>query len=246
MLAALYIAQNDSLQSHDKERAIDYAEKAYSFAGRVDPVLELEAIHALAGSYIFLQPEKSRAGLDLAVEMRDKAHRYGCPDKEIAALTLMSMARYASNNIDEMIDLAKKAFELTDPDDEDPNPRRVALQLQAEGEMLRGNHQAALDWCLQALQIVERAWAQEAIEELRQELLSQSRAICTQIIENLYELNSRNASMEYARQALDFASAGIRNWSGAFLKYEASSHWCASRVLLRATPSTNSRNNEPT
>jgi CHAT domain-containing protein len=205
MLVKLYIAQNDSLQSQDKESAIDYAEKAYSLRGGVDSALELEAIHALAGTYVFLQPGKSREGFKLAVEMRDKARRAGWPDQEVAALTLMSMAKYAANNVDEMIDLAGEAFELTNPEDENPNPRRVTLQLQAQGEMLKGNHQAAIQWCLKALQTVEMAWAQEGMEELRRELMSQSRAICTQIIKNLYELNSRNPSPEYARLAFDFA-----------------------------------------
>lgn len=204
-LAALYTRLSESLRLEDKEKAIFYAEKANSLRVGLEPRLELKAIHALAGMYLFVQPERSAEGLALASEMRDRAHLAGCIDDEIAALTLMSMAKYARNDIDAMIGLARAALELTSPEDEDPNARRIALQLQADGEMVRGNYRAALDSCLKALETVEGAWASEQIEELRRELLSQSRAICTQIIRNLYALNSTHPDMEYARQAFDYA-----------------------------------------
>jgi CHAT domain-containing protein len=204
-LVELYTSANELLQLQDKERAIAYAEKAYSLCAGVEPVLELKAIHTLAGTRLFLEPNRSQDGLALAAEMRIRARRLGCRDEEVAATTLMSMGKYVTNHIEEMIDLAGEALELISPADDNPGPLRIALQLQADGEMSRGNYTAALQLCLKALRNVERAWAKESIEELRQELLSQSKTICTQIIKNLYALNARHPSEEYAHQAFDFA-----------------------------------------
>jgi CHAT domain-containing protein len=204
-LVKLYAALNASPDSNDKDKAIEYAENGYRLSNALDPESELQAIYGLAGAYLFLATERSQEGLALASRMRHRAQQVGCIDEEVDALTLMSMGKYAENDIEAMIGYAREAFALTSAIDENPGPRRIALQLLADGEMKSGNYQKALDWCLKALQTVESAWAKESIEDLRQELLSQSKAICTQIIMNLYALNSRHPNSEYARQAFDYA-----------------------------------------
>jgi CHAT domain-containing protein len=204
-LVELYTTLKAAPELRDKKQAIEYAENTNNLCSGLDPELELAAMDSLAGSYIFLTPERLQEGLELASRMRRRARETGCIDSEVAALALMSMGEHARNNIDEMIRLADSSLTLTSPTDEDPNARRIALQLLADGEMARGNYRAALDWCLKALQTVESAWGKEVIEELRHDLLSQSKAICTQIIMQLYALNSRNPDAEYARQAFDYA-----------------------------------------
>ncbi|MBI3949134.1 MAG: CHAT domain-containing protein [Acidobacteria bacterium] len=202
-LVRLYTSLFKFLLLKDKEKAVNYAQKAYALRQGLDPVLELSVTDTLARAY--LMSGRSQEGSKLAIETRRIAHLLSCRDKEISILNLMSMAYYRLNNIEEMIRSAREAAELTSPDNEDLNPRRTALQLQAKGEMLRGNYETALRLCLNALQTTEDAWAREPIEEPRQELLSQSKAICTQIIRNLNALNARHPSSEYARQAFDFA-----------------------------------------
>ncbi|HYU99717.1 MAG TPA: CHAT domain-containing protein [Pyrinomonadaceae bacterium] len=204
-LVELYTSLKAAPQLRYKKQAIEYAEDANRLCSGLDPELELAAMDSLAGTYIFLTPERLQQGLELASLMRTRARETGCIDYEVSALALMSMGEHARNNIDEMIRLADSSLALTSPTDEDPNARRIALQLLADGEMARGNYQAALEWCLKALQTVERAWGKEVIEELRHDLLSQSKAICTQIIMQLHALNSRNPHAEYARQAFDYA-----------------------------------------
>jgi CHAT domain-containing protein len=141
---------------------------------------------------------------------------------------MMSMRLYMLKNAEQTIRLAREAVELTHPGDEDPNPRRIALQMQAGGEMLRGDHEAALQLCVKALQIVEDAWARAPVEELRHEYLTQSKAISTQIIQNLYALNARYPSSEYARQAFDFAE---RSRSRSLLDQLAREH-TQTRVVI--------------
>lgn len=204
-LVELYTSLKAAPQLRDKKQTIEYAEKANYLCAGLDPELELAALDSLAGTYIFLTPGRLSEGLELASRMRTRARETGCIDFEVAALSLMSMGEHATNNIDEMIRLADLSLALTSPTDDDPNARRIALQLLADGEMAEGNYQAALNWCLMALQTVESAWGKEVIEELRQDLLSQSKAICTQIIMELHALNSRNPDVEYARQAFDYA-----------------------------------------
>ncbi len=204
-LVRLYTSLNAAPELNDKQKTIEYAESSYRLSSGLDPVSELRAIHTLAGAYLFFVPDRLQEGLALAGRMRLRARQVGCIDEEVAALTLMSMGNYAANDIEAMIVCAREAFALTSPVDEDPGPRRVALQLLADGEMKIGNNQQALDWCLKALQTVESAWAKESIEDLRQELLSQSKSICTQIIMNLHALNTLYPSSEYARQAFDYA-----------------------------------------
>jgi CHAT domain-containing protein len=204
VLAELYASLNGGAGFPDKEQAIAYAEKAYALSAGLGPELELEALHSLAGSYLFLKPERSPEGFELASRMRVRAREIGYVDYETTALALMSMAKYATKNIDEMIQLATESLALTVPNDEDPTASRIALQLLADGEIGRGNYRAALAWCLKALQGVESAWAKEGVEELRQDLLSQSKAICTQIMIELNALNSSDPSSEYAREAFDY------------------------------------------
>ena len=204
-LAVLYMALNDLLQTEERDKAIEYAQMAYDLREGLDPVLDLKTTYRLAGSYLFLQPNKTLEGMTLATAVRDTARRLECADEEAAALALMSMAQYAAGDFDAMIQSARNSLAMTMPQDGNPNPRRVALQLLADGETARGSHQAALDWCHKALETVESKWAIETIEELRRELLSQSRAVCTQIIRNLYALNARSPRTEYAREAFDYA-----------------------------------------
>lgn len=205
ILVEFYTALNTILQAEEKEKAIAYAEKAYALSEGVDPVLEIKAGQALAGTYLFLKAGKYDEGLALAAEMRARARRLGYLDEEVSATIMMSIGKFVTNNIEEMIHLAGEAIALTDPADENTNPRRIALQLKADGEMLRGNNQAALKACLETLQSVETAWLRESVEELRRELLAQSNSICTQIIRNLYALQAGHPSREYARQAFDYA-----------------------------------------
>src|SRR5437868_302188 len=204
-LVSLYTSLSTLLQSQDKEKAISYAESAYGLREGLAPALELKALYTLAGTYLFLDPGRSKEGMALAEQMRDKARQAGCLDEEVGSLALISMARYAAGDVPAMIDSARQSLELTPAEDENPNNKRIALQLLAEGEKARGDNSAALSWCLRALDTVETAWAKERIEELRRELLSQSRAICTQIIGNLDAMNRSHPRMEFARQAFDYA-----------------------------------------
>jgi CHAT domain-containing protein len=202
-LTHLYTSLYGFHLEQDQDKAVEYAQKAYALRHGLDPTLELATTYTLAKAY--LMSDKSEEGLKLAIETRRMAHHLGCRDKEIDILTSMSMAYGSLNNIEEMIRSAREAARLTSPDDEDLEPRRKALQMHASGEMLRGNYETALQLCLEALRATEDAWAREPIEELRQDLLSQSKAICTQIIRNLNALNARHPNSEYARQAFDFA-----------------------------------------
>ncbi len=201
--ARLYISLFNFVRLQDKERAIKYARKAYALRGGVDPLFKFQAIFTLADAYSL--SGRSEEGLRLATEARHLAHRLGCTGEETFMLIWMSMEYYRLNRIEQMISRAREAVELTGPDNEDPEPRRVALQLQADGEMLRGNYEGALQLCLEALRTTERAWVREPVEELQWNYLAQSKAICTQIIMNLYALNLRHPNREYARQAFDFA-----------------------------------------
>jgi CHAT domain-containing protein len=200
----LYTSLSAFFRRRDEGKATEYAKQAYALREGVDPVLEVKASHMQAGTLMFLIPGKTEEGLRLAAEARRKVHQLGCLDDEVSILTTMSLAHFKLNNIDETVHLAREAVQLTSLGDEDPTPRRIALQMQAEGEKLRGNHEAALQLCLKAMQTLEGAWAREPIEELREDFLSQLNAICTQIVLNLHALNARHPSSEYARQAFDF------------------------------------------
>jgi CHAT domain-containing protein len=225
LLARVYTSLFDYLGLRDKERAVEYAQQAYALRHGLDPVLQLATSHTLAIAYSL--SGRSREGVELASTTRDQAHRLGCRNVEVSALTFMSMEYGRSQKIEDMIRSAREAVELTDPDDGDPSLRRIALQMLASGEMMRGNHEAALQLCLSALQATEDAWTRQPIEELRHALLSQSKAICTQIIMNLYALNRRHPSSEYARQAFDFAeqsrSRSLLNQLGAGPEHPGSS-----------------------
>lgn len=203
VLVRVYSSLCKFLLGRDKEKAIEYAQRAYALRDGLDPELSLTATYALA--YAYSMSDRFEEWLKLATEIRRTAHGLGYQDKEIAILVDMSMVYGRLNNVEELIRFAREAIELTRPDDEDPNPRRMALQILADGEMVRGNYEAALELCVNALQITEAAWSREPIKELRQRYLSQSKAICTQILKNLNALNARHSRSEYARQAFDFA-----------------------------------------
>jgi CHAT domain-containing protein len=202
-LVRVYSSLCKFLLGRDKEKAVEYAHKAYALRDGLDPELNLTATYALA--YVYLMSDRFEEGFKLATEIRRTAQRLGCRDKEIAILVDMSLVYGQLNKVEELIRFAREAAELISPDDEDPNPRRMALQIQADGEMMRGNHEVALGLCVNALQTTEAAWVRESIKELRQRYLSQSKAICTQILKNLNALNARYSRSEYARQAFDFA-----------------------------------------
>jgi CHAT domain-containing protein/tetratricopeptide (TPR) repeat protein len=204
-LVNTYTSLDQSLRSEDKEEAITYAEKAYALSDGLTPVLALKATCTLAGAYLFLEPGRSEEGFRLAAKGLQSARELGQLDDEVSVTTLMSMGYYKLNKVDDMIRSARDALALTDPNDEDPGPRRIALQLEADGEMLRGNYQTAFQLCFEALNLLEGEWSRTQIEEMRRGLLSQSKAICTQVIRNLYLLNSRHPSPNLARQAFDFA-----------------------------------------
>jgi CHAT domain-containing protein len=188
-----------------KDEAIASAEKAYALREGLEPALQLRAMQSLAGTYLFLQPEKVEQGFRLAAEARALAQRLRCLDDEVSILNLLSLKYFVLKKVDEVVQTAREAAALTLPNDDDPAPRRIALQVQASGEMMRENHEAAIQLCMEALGIVESAWARERVEELRRRYLSQAKAICTQLIRNLYALYARRPSREYARQAFDFA-----------------------------------------
>jgi CHAT domain-containing protein len=200
-----YTSLSAVLSEEDSQKAIEYACKAYALSNGLEPTLKLKATSALAGARLLLEAGEEAEGMKLADESREMASRLGFVDEEIALTTLISMAHYKWNKIDEMVRSAHQALALTDIDDEDPGPRRVALQLEADGEMARGNYSVAYEDCMKALVTLENDWARETEEEERQYLLSQSKAICTQIIKNLYALNAGRSSPACARQAFDFA-----------------------------------------
>jgi len=199
----LYASLSEFLRLSEKERAFAYAERAYALRQGVDPLLRFLAAYRFAETRIALG--KIADGLQIAAEARDLARRLGCRDQESAILIAMSIAYFSSNDPHRAIRSAREAVELTDPNDDDPNLRRMALQMQADGEVLRGDHEAALQLCTEALRLTERAWARTTIEELRQRFLSMSKAIATQIVQNLYALYARHPNEEYARQAFDVA-----------------------------------------
>ena len=204
-LVRLYTALNENEKTHDRAEAIKYAERAAALSEGVEPELALEAKAALAGTHMFLEPGRLEEGLSLAEEAIERARKLGFPDLEISLLTLQGMGYYKQNKIDRVIDLAGHAVDLTEPEDESHESLRIALQLQADGEMLKGNNRKALDLCLKALYTLERDWSKEPIQDIRRVLLSESEAICTQIIRNLYALNARRPRQEYSLEAFDFA-----------------------------------------
>jgi CHAT domain-containing protein len=204
-LVIVYSSLNQVFGFEDREQAIGHAEMCYRLSEGLTPALKLKAAYTLAAAYLSLDSSRSEEGLELAADALRTARQFGGPDDQVSVITLISMGYYKLNRPDDMIRSAREALDLTSPDDEDPGPRRVGLQLIADGETLKGNYQAALQVCLQALEILERDWTQQSIEELRTSLLSQSKAICTQIIRNLYLLNSSHPDRGYVRNAFDFA-----------------------------------------
>lgn len=201
-LARLYASLFDFLRLSERERAIAYAERAHALRDGLDPTLRLLVASRLAEAYIM--SGKVREGLAVAAEARDLARRLECRDQESALLIVMSLGYFALKDAEGIIRSAREALTLIDPND-DPNPYRMALQMQADGEILRGNHETALQLSTEALRVMERAWARATIEELRQRFLAQAKAISTQIVQSLYALYARHPHDEYARQAFDIA-----------------------------------------
>ncbi|HXF05564.1 MAG TPA: CHAT domain-containing protein [Blastocatellia bacterium] len=187
----------------DQEKALTYAHRAYTLREKVSASQQVRSTYTLAWG--LAATGKFEEGLRLAQEARQAAHRLGHRAEEISILTLMSMTYYKLNRLDEMVHAAREAAALTTSEDEDPEPRRIALQTQATGEMLRGNYEEALRLCLEAWHTTESAWLREPAEDLRQDFLAQSKAISVQILRILNALNTKQPSREYIRQAFNFA-----------------------------------------
>ena len=203
LIARLYASLSEFLRLSEKERALAYAERAYALRTGLDPLLRLLVASRLAEAYIMSR--KVQEGLRIAAEARDLARRLRCQDQESALLIVMSLGYFVLRDTEGIIRSAREALERMDPNDEASDLRRMALQMQAAGEILRGNHEAALQLCTEALRVTERAWARAEIEELRQRFLAHAKAISTQILQSLYVLYARHPSEEYARQAFDIA-----------------------------------------
>ncbi|GBC78417.1 hypothetical protein HRbin08_01910 [bacterium HR08] len=201
-LARLYASLSEFLRLSERERAFEYAQRAYALRNGVDPVLRLLVASRLAETYIM--SERVREGLAVAAEARDLARRLECWDQESALLIVMSVGHFVLKDAEGIIRSAREALALIDPND-DPNSYRMALQMQAAGETLRGNYETALQLSTEALRVMERAWARATIEELRQRFLAQAKAISTQIVQSLHALYARHPHDEYARQAFDIA-----------------------------------------
>jgi CHAT domain-containing protein/Flp pilus assembly protein TadD len=204
-LVAVDVSLNDLPGPEDHQGIIKRAEEAYSLSKGLSPIFGLRAAHALAVADMLRNPEQVDQALHLANEVHQTAYRSGCKDEDVSSVNLMSMIRYKLGDMDQTVRLAREARELTDPDDEDPGLRRVALQMEAEGEMRKGDNTEAVALGLQALQVLERNWAGQLVEEVRTQLLSQSRTIGVQIMTSLYALSLAHPSDKYALRAFDLS-----------------------------------------
>jgi len=137
ILVPLYASLSEFLRLSERERASAYAERAYALRDGVDPTLRLLAAYRFAETRIM--SGKIAEGLQIASEARALARRLGCHDQESAILIAMSIAYFSLNDPEGVVRSAREALALTDPNDDDPNPRRMALQMQADGEMLEGS-----------------------------------------------------------------------------------------------------------
>ena len=189
--------------TENREKALTYTHRAYALREKVNASQKVRSTYVLAWSLFALG--EFEEGLRFAHEARQTAHRLGRRAEEISILTLMSMTYYKLNRLDEMVRAAREAVGLTNTEDEDPEPRRIALQAQATGEMLRGNYEEALRLCLDAWRTTESAWMREPTEDLQQDFLAQSKAISVQILRILNAMNAKRANREYIRQAFNFA-----------------------------------------
>lgn len=187
--------------SRDRKQAREYAATAYAAAQGADPTIKLAAAGTLAEAY-FASGRLDDA-MHLVREARQAARGLGCSDQEVAMLSTESVIRYSLGDIDGMIASASEAVAITSEDAADPNPRRAALQLQAEGEARKGNHEKALLLWRQALHTTEKAWELESIPELRQRFLALSNSICTQIVGSLEMMNRKQPRTDVASEAFD-------------------------------------------
>lgn len=203
LIARLYASLSEFLRLSEKERALTYAERAYALRTGLDPLLRLLVASRFAEAY--LMSGKIQEGLRIASEARDLARRLQLRDQESALLIVMSLGHFALKDPEGIIRSAREALAATDPNDDAPDLRRMALQMHAAGEILRGNHETALQLCTEALRVMERAWARAEIAELQQRFLAHAKAISTQILQSLYALYARHPNEEYARQAFDIA-----------------------------------------
>lgn len=202
-LVRVYASLYGFYSVQNRENALTYAHRAYALREKVSASQKVRSTYTLAWS--LFATGKFQEGLRFAQEARQTAHRLGRRAEEISILTLMSMTYYKLNRFGEMVGAAREAAALTTSEDEDPELRRIALQTQAAGEMLRGNYEEALRLCLEAWRTTESAWMREPTEDLRHDFLAQSKAISVQILRILNALNARQASGEYIRQAFNFA-----------------------------------------
>ncbi|MEW6365544.1 MAG: CHAT domain-containing protein [Acidobacteriota bacterium] len=201
--ARVYSSLFKSSLTSDRDEAFGYAKSCLAMRDAVDPVQRVTItadwarVEGARG-----QPEEA---LRLAEEVCRAARSLGCRDIEISALSLESLIAWSLRDMDGTIKAARSAAALARPEDEDSGSLRVALQMQASGEMLRGDYQAALASCLKALPLVERGWEREPVPEVRQGYASQTRGLCTQIIRCLAALNAQEPKTGHARMAFDFA-----------------------------------------
>lgn len=201
--AGLYGSLSTINLSRDRERALEYAAKAFGAAQGADPTIKLEAARTLADAY--LASGRLDDAARIVRDARQAARGLGCRLQEATLLTTESVIRYSRGDIDGMIACAREAVAITSEDATDPNPRQIALRLQAEGEARKGNHENALLLWRHALKTTEKAWERESIPELRQRFLALSSSICTQIVGSLEMMNHTQPSADIASEAFDFA-----------------------------------------
>ncbi len=203
--------------SREKASVMKYAEKVSELQCGLDPMFNLTAVKMLSEAFSLAgKPERARSLISDAIA---KARYLECLDEEVELLLLDSTINYGLGDLGGMVLSAQKAAEITSWNDPDPEPRRIALQMEALGARLQGDWGKGIQLCSDALQITEEAWRKQPVGKVRQRLLAESKAICTQIIQMLYSRDSGKSNSIYARMAFDYAE---RSRSREFLDEIAS------------------------
>lgn len=201
---ALEIPLSERALVDDPGVCLRFARNAFDLSQSASPLVRLNAAYALASACL-------RSGrLEESARLADAAHReardLGVRDSEVSFLILQSIISHGRKDVEGMVTWARRAAGAISAQDPDPGPRGMALQLEADGETLRANFQAALGLCLSALGGSEAAWERTELLDLREWYLSQSKAMCSQAMRLLVALNSRGtAGGSYAAQAFDLA-----------------------------------------